>query len=385
MARLLFLSSAGLICASFLFGGDAPQRETISKFLARMPLSFERNQGQAADNSADWIGRANGYRLALSATGATIVPAAPGNSDVVRMQVVDARPAAASEAFEPLPGKTNYLIGRDPRRWIRDLKTYARVVYREAYPGIDVAWYGNQDQLEYDFLLKPGADPKRIRVRFEGARKLALEADGDVRIETSAGPMKLRVPEVYQEIAGARRRVAGRYILRAANEIAFGLAGYDKSKPLVIDPTLSYGTYFGGGLNIAAIATDKTGDVYVGGSATSGVPVVNALQPEPAGSGDVWVAKFGSTGTTLIYSTYIGGSGYDGLVSSSSLAVDSAGELIATGLTNSTDFPLVNPVQSQGPANPTLYYLPFAFKLNAAGNGFVYSTYLGGNPPDGAA
>jgi hypothetical protein len=345
----------------------------------RIPLFFERNAGQAADKSAAWVGSTNGYRMALSATGATITPAAPGRSDIVRLQFLNARPEATAKALEPLPGKTNYLIGRDPKRWLRNLETYGRIEYQNVYDGIDVTWYGNQGQLEYDFLVKPGADPNRIRLRFEGTRKLALEADGDVRIESAAGAMKLRLPEVSQEAEGAPKPVQGRYVLRAANEIGFALAGYDKSKPLVIDPTLVYGTYFGSdGLSARAIVTDAEGNVYIGGgNAAVGLPLANALQRGSLGSGNVWVAKFDPAGTTLIYSTYVGGSGSDNMLAQASLAVTASGELIATGYTSSRDFPLVNATQSEAPAPSSAF--AFTFKLNAAGNGFVYSTYLGAN------
>lgn len=382
MRRQPVLASAALVCTSVLAGAETPAPDTASKFLAHIPLSFERNAGQTAGTSAGWIGQANGYHVALSATGATLVPVAPGRADVVRMQLLGARPHVAAEALEPLPGRSSYLIGRDPKRWIQDLPTYGRIAYHEAYEGIDVAWYGNQGRLEYDFLLKPGADANLIRVRIDGARKLALESGGDLRIETAAGSMTMRVPEVYQDIAGARRRVDGRYVLRAANEIAFRLAPYDKSKPLVIDPTLAYGTYFGAGLSVTALTTDTSGNVYIGGAASTGVPMMDPRQAGSLGSSDVWIAKFNSTGTTLLYSTYVGGSAEDNIVSQSSIAVDSTGEIIVGGQTFSTDFPLQNPVQSEPP--PAGFCLPFAFKLNAAGNMLVYSTYLGGNPPDGA-
>jgi hypothetical protein len=376
--------ASALFFATGVLAASLPDPNTVSKFQARVPLSFERNAGQIADKSAAWVGRGNCYSLALSATGATIVPSAPGRSDVVRMQFLNARPQAASEPLEPLPGKTNYLIGRDSRRWIQNLATYGRIEYRNVYDGIDVAWYGNQGQLEYDFLVQPGADPNRIRVRFEGARKLVLDSAGDVRIETSAGSMQVRLPEVYQEIAGARKPVQGRYVLRAANEVGFELAGYDKSRPLVIDPTLVYGTYFGGsGLGASAITTDSLGNVYIGGSASAGLPLANPLQPGMAGGGDIWVAKFNPTGTTLLYSTWVGGSGSESLITQSGIAVDASGELIATGNTYSADFPLANAVQSQGPANPSQACLPFVFKLHASGSAFIYSTYLGGAPSEG--
>ncbi len=361
---------AGLACGSGLLGAGVPDQGSVSKFMARMPLSFERNAGQVADRSASWVGHANGYSVALGATGATIIPTAPGRSDAVRMQFVDARPGPAAGPLEPLPGKTNYLVGRDPKSWLQGLETYGRIAYRGVYDGIDVAWYGNQGQLEYDFRVQPGADPSRIRVRFEGARMLALESTGDVRIETAAGSMKLRLPEIYQETAGGRARVRGRYVLRAANEIGFELASYDRLKPLVIDPTLVYGAYFGSA-PVTAITTDTAGNVYLGGNVGG-----------PHGGVDVWLTKLDPTGTTVLYSTYVGGSAQDSLVTQSSLAVTASGELIATGQAFSTDFPLVNAIQSQGPLPQTC--IPFAFKLDATGSTFVYSTYVGGRPPEGA-
>ncbi len=362
----MLMSASGLVAAA------TADRKSAEKILNGMPLSFERNSGQMAGASAEWVGRANGYRVALDATGATILPAAANRGDVVRMEFVNARPQASGKPLEPLRGRSNYLVGRDPKRWIQNLGTYGRAEYDDVYENVDVAWYGNQGQLEYDFLVRPGADPNRIRVRFEGTRTLALEPNGDVRIETAAGAMKLRLPAVYQEAAGGRKRVEGRYLLRAANEIGFELAAYDKSKPLVIDPTLVYGTYFGSSLYNLAIATDAQGNVYLGGSAdpVGSLPMVNAIEAGLMGSENAFVVKFDPTGTTVLYSTYVGGSGSDTLAG---LAVDASGEAIAVGESSSADFPLVNPVQSQGDKNGAM----FAFKLNAAGGAFVYSTYFG--------
>jgi len=231
----------GLTCGSCLFAASVPDNNTVSKFLARIPLSFERNAGQVADKSTAWVGRGNGYRLALSATGATIAPSASDRSDMVRMQFLNAHPEAGSQPLEPLPGTTNYLIGADPGRWIQNLATYGRIEYRNVYDGIDVAWYGNQGQVEYDFAVHPGADAGAIRMSIVGARKLVLSADGDVDIQTAAGAMKRRLPQIYQEIDGARRSVRGGYVLESGSVVAFKLGGYDKTRTLVIDPTLVYG------------------------------------------------------------------------------------------------------------------------------------------------
>ncbi|HEY1219591.1 MAG: SBBP repeat-containing protein [Bryobacteraceae bacterium] len=291
------------------------------------------------------------------------------------MQFLNARPGADSKPLEPLPGKTNYLVGADPKRWIRNLPTYGRIEYRNIYEGIDVAWYGNQGQLEYDFTIRPGADASRIRMSIEGARKLALNPDGGVDIETAAGAMKLRLPQIYQDAADARQPVQGGYSLEAGNVIGFKLAGYDKTRPLVIDPTLVYGSFLGTGFSINAITTDSLGDVYVAGFAGAGMPTVNALQPAAtAEGGNGFVMKLNPAGTTVLYSTYFGGTTSDSGMYG--IAVDSSGELAGTGFTTATDFPLVNAAWSKFDA--TNNQSAIALKLSADGSALVYSTYLPG-------
>lgn len=342
--------------------------------LAQVPLSFERNAGQAADKSAAWVGRGQGYNVTLGATGATIVPAAPGRSDAVRMTFLNARPQADSSPLAPLPGKTNYLIGADPKRWLRNLPTYGRIEYRDVYDGIDVAWYGGQGQIEYDFTIRPGADPSRIRMSVEGARKLTLDADGAVDIETAAGAMKLRRPQVCQTIAGARRPVQGGFSLEAGNVIGFKLAAYDRTQPLVIDPTLVYGSFLGSGaLNIYAVATDALGNVYLAGNAGVGMATVNALQPGTSSAeGDCFVMKLNPAGTAVLYATYIGGS--TGSAAINGIAVDSSGELGGTGYTQAADFPLINPAWSTFDAWDDQSAI--VLKLSSDGSALVYSTYL---------
>ncbi len=377
--RYLSVLFGGFWVAGASISAAALDAGSVAKSISTARLGFERNAGQFGDSSADWLATGKGNRVALNSAGAEVVS---GTAGTVRMRFVNARSDAAGTALEPLPGKSNYLIGRDSKRWLQNLPTYGRIEYRNVYDGIDVVWYGNQGQLENDFAVKPGADPSRIRMRIDGARRLSLDAAGDVRVETESGEMKLRLPAVYQEIGGARKRVQGHYALLAANEIGFHLARYDKSRQLVIDPTLIYGSYFGGeGLGANAITTDSNGNVYIGGSNRSGLPLLHPLQA-PVGSGpSAWVAKFDPSGTTLLYSTWYGGSGYETLYS---LAATSTGELIGVGSTNSVDLPLVHASQNQGPPTGYAFSVSFAFRLNASGSGLVYSTYLGGVPPFGS-
>jgi hypothetical protein len=326
--------------------------------LSRIPFSFERNAGQFDDRKVDWVATRAAYRIGLGATGAAILPAG------VRMGFVGASAAAKSEAREPLPGRVNYLIGNDPKRWIRDVPTSSRVLYRDVYDGVDVAWYGSEGQLEYDLVVRPGADTGRIALRFEGAKKLLLEPGGDLRIDTASGPLTLRVPAIYQEASGIRQRIEGHYILRAENEVAFALADYDKSRQLVIDPTLVYATFFGSGYaGIAGVSLDGLGDVYIAGGCDCSVPIVNGIQSR---AHSMFVAKFDPTGKTLLYSTYIGGSGSDGI---SSMALASDGTLAAVGTTNSTDFPLVNATQTTNTGS-------FVLELSPSGDSLVFSTFI---------
>ena len=373
VSTLLFVAAVPASGTSDKQGSSAPR--------VQIPLSLERNVGQFADKTIEWVGHGDGYNLSLGSQGAMIAPSASGRSDIVRVEFLNARPHAASEPFNPLPGRSSYLIGNDPKRWIHGLPTWGRIQYHNVYDGIDVAWYGNQGQLEYDFLIQPGADPNGIGMRFEGAQKLALDAHGDIQIATAAGSMKLRLPEVYQETGGARKRVRGHYVLRGSNEVAFALESYDRSRPLVIDPTLVYGTYFGGsGLGASAVATDSNGNVYIGGSGSAGLPLAGTpVQPGMAGNADAWVAKFDPTGTTLLYSTWVGGSNWEQVYG---LAVDSTNEIVAAGSTESPDFPMVNAAWSTF-SGPPLSQNAFVFKLTANGSGLVYSTYL--SPVLGAA
>jgi len=237
-----------------------------------------------------------------------------------------------------------------------------------------VVWYGKQGQLEYDLELEPEADARRITMRFEGAKRLVVDKSGDLRVELAGGSLSLKRPEVYQESSGGRQRIAGGYQLRAGNEVVFDLAAYDKTRPLVIDPTLVYATYFGSYYPaVTALAVDGTGNIYMGGYTSYGfIPAVNSVEGGLDGQQNAFVAKFDPTGKTLLYSTYLGGSQADYL---QGMAVDSTGNLVGVGETTSPDFPLANGVQAALGANGSA----FAFKLNAAGNQLMYSTYLGGS------
>jgi hypothetical protein len=277
--------------------------------------------------------------------------------------------------LEELPGKVNYFIGNAAWQWRTDIPTYARVKYQAVYPGVDLVYYGNQRQLEYDVIVAPGADPAVIQLAFEGASKLEINDHGDLVLHTGDGEMRLQKPVIYQETHGVKQAIPGRYVLKGHHQVGFHVAKYNASKPLVIDPVLSYSTYLGGDDfdRGQGIAVDAAGNAYVTGTTTStNFPTAGPLQAALNGLSDAFVTKLNATGSAVVYSTYLGGSGVDGALA---LAVDSAGNAYITGLTDSTDFPTRNPIQAATGGS----FDAFVTKLNATGNALIYSTYLGGS------
>jgi hypothetical protein len=396
-----------------------PPEESRAKIAAgygKLPLSFEANQGQA-DAHVQFISRGSGYTLYLTSAEAVLTPrrssasgeppAEPGNPRVfskrkgiggtqevkleeikhrvhgpVRMKLVGANVAAVVEGLQPLPGKSNYFIGNDPAKWRTAIPTYAKVRYKDLYPGVDLVYYGNQQQLEYDFIVAPGADPRAIRLAISGAKKLDAGAGGDLVLHTAEEEVRLRKPVVYQQVNGVRKEIAGRYLFRGKRQISFEVAAYDAGEPLIIDPVLSYSTYLGGSSSDVghAIAVDASGNAYVTGSTSSAnFPTKNPLQPALGGSSDAFVAKLDSTGSALIYSTYLGGSGDD---FAEAIAVDASGNAYVTGSTTSSNFPTKNPFQAAlgGP----FAISAFLTKLDPTGSALVYSTYMGGSAQDSA-
>jgi hypothetical protein len=340
----------------------------------QVPLSFEANRGQAGD-SANYLARGSGYMLRIQATTASFQLRNRTDSAELRMRVLGGDPSAQAEELNELEGKVNYFIGSDPTQWRQNIPTYGRVRYRDVYPGIDLVYYGNQRQLEYDFNVAPGEDAGAIKLRFEGADKVSVDTNGDLLV--ALGEMILRQPKpiVYQEVDGERRPVDGGYAVNGNGQVGFDIGEYDTARPLVIDPTVVYSTYLGGGFGDGgqAIAVDSAGNVYVAGTTLStSFPTVNPLQSSNAGSEEGFVTKINAAGTALVYSTYLGGTDADAV---SAIAVDSAGNAYLTGITQSTNFPTANAIQATYGGSQDA----FVTKINAAGSALVYSTYLGGS------
>ncbi|HWS88856.1 MAG TPA: SBBP repeat-containing protein [Pyrinomonadaceae bacterium] len=375
----------------------ATTEQSAREAFGRIPLSFEANRGQT-DGSVDFFARGAGYALFLKPSEAVFALRSSdpdSQSKVLRMRLVGSDASAAAVGENELEGKANHLVGDDPSKWRTDVPTYARVSYREVYEGVDLVYYGNQRQLEYDFRVAPGADPRAVTLKFEGADKIDLDANGDLLLKLGEAVVRQPRPFVYQEVAGARREVEGGYDVGADGRVGFSLGEYDRAHTLVIDPVIVYSTYLGdSGTDTANdITVDAFGNAYLCGETTStNFPTANALDAtfaggQFAGSRDAFVTKINATGSALVYSTYLGGSGdpvftnINGDDRCFGIRVDGAGNAYLAGETHSNDFPTANAIQATfgGGLSDA-----FVAKLNPAGSALVYSTYLGGNIFDAA-
>jgi Bacterial Ig-like domain (group 3)/Beta-propeller repeat len=322
-------------------------------------------------------GKASTHKAKIAGTAGTLQShmAAPKSGGVLRMKLRDANPATRVTGVDELAGTSNYFIGNDPTKWRTNVPTYGKVKYEGIYSGIDLVYYGNQRQLEYDFIVAPGADPRRIEFDVRGAKRIRQDAHGDLALKVGEGEIRWHKPVVYQEKDGARQLVAARYAITDRNRVGFEVAKYDASRPLYIDP-LIYSTYVGGsGVDEGTgIAVDSAGNAYVTGQTNStDFPTKNPLQAAYGGGQlDAFVSKINPSGSALVYSTYLGGSGDD---RGFGIAVDSVGNVYVTGLTYSTDFPTMNPLQPTNGGSGDA----FVAKINPSGSALVYSTYLGGN------
>ena len=367
--------------------------------LGGMPLYFETNHGQT-DPSAQFLANGRDSQFLISPAEAQIALRKTEGLATVRMQFIGANPRAQIRGDAELSGKVNYLVGNDPAQWHTGVPTFAKVRVEEIYPGIGLVYYGNQEQLEYDFQVAPGTSPNAIQIHFDGVNKVAVNAQGGLILTVNGGEIRQAKPLIYQMANGARHEISGGYRLVNAHTVAFAVGNYNHSLPLVIDPILSYSTYFGGNYGEIAwsVKVDTNGFVYIAGQTfsskfTNNVPLSTpgAYQTNYQGGtlqGDAFVAKFGNPGTNLIYFTYLGGSDDDAAYA---LAVDTTGDAYVAGFTVSTNFPVTNAIPGGtaigGPIDRfAKSYLADAFvaELDAGGSNLVYSTYLGGAGADAA-
>src|SRR5579863_6402623 len=369
--------------------------------LAGLPLMFEPNQGQAdldpADPRAQFVARGSGYSLLLGSEGAilTLKSSAPARSpnpadpsvarvESLRMKLAGSNPTSRLAASDLLASKSNYILGNDPAKWRSNVPQFARVRYENVYPGINLAFYGNQGKLEYDFQVAPGSDPAQAELEFDGARHLKLQ-DGNLVIDAQDGAVRLDAPHIYQQIDGRQQPVEGSFVLRADNRVGFSIGSYDHSRELVIDPVLGYSTYFGGSgdEHSTQLFLDSSGNIYIAGSTTStNLPAVGVLQTTLNGTQNIYIAKIQATSPlSLLYVTYLGGNGID---TPAGIAVDGAGDPFVAGTTSSTNFPttLTTAYQSVPKAGSTGTKHVFVTELNPAATALGYSSYLSGSGDD---
>ena len=388
---LLSLAVAALACQA---QNVIPQGTQPGSSCGQLPLTFEANKGQT-DPQVKFLTRGKGYTAFLT-TGGMVLSLRPaetlGSTQVgnvgaankpqssaatLQFRLVGGSPNPVIAGEDPQPGRVNYFIGNDPAKWHTNVPTYGRVRGKNVYPGIDLVYYGNHRQLEYDFEVSPGGDPNRIQFEVKGARENYVDHDGDLVVKISSGELRFKSPVVYQTSNGLRIPVRGQYVLRDSTHIAFQVSQYDRSKPVVIDPVLIYSTYLGGSGNDQprGIAVDSTGSVYVAGFTDSADFPLATLGSLPTGSSHVFVAKLDSTGSNLVYADYLGGNSQD---YGYALTLDGSNDVYVTGSTASSDFPVINPYQGTYPGA----FNAFLTKISPSGSSLLYSTYLGGNGSD---
>jgi uncharacterized protein (TIGR03437 family) len=379
------VSSASAHTESRSLNESEIKRRALESF-GQLPLRFEVNQGQS-DGSVRFFARGRGYSLFLTDTEAVLglkksSQDSADKSAVVGMQPVNGSPHPQVIGLNQLPGITNYLLGNDPSQWRTNVKSYEKVEYRNIWPGVNQVYYGNQGELEYDFIVAPGISPNIIRVTFPGADSLRIDQSGELVLSVCGNEIRQHAPVIYQQRNGKREIISGRYALYTNNgrqEVGFEIGRYDTSRTLVIDPVLIYSTYFGGSAADTAesITVDSAGNMYVSGvTNSSNLPTAGPFRSGYSGAADSYICKLNSLGNSLIFSTYIGGTGNDVV---RRLAVDAAGNCYITGFTSSGNYPTQNPLQGAFGGGDSDAFIT---KLNAAGNGLVYSSYLGGSGAD---
>lgn len=379
----------------------AEQTVTVSRDFGKLPLYFIKNMGQL-EKDVRYFEKGSGHATYFTNEGVYLnltrrvaedrskpssgeafeVEKFDAKSELIKLSLSGSSKNPEIISVDALDGKINYFVGGDRSKWKTSIPTYGGILYKEVYKGIDIKYYGNNTQLEYDVIVKPGADYRNVKFAYEGIKGLRVLDNGDLEITLKEGVIHQKKPYIYQEIDGKRKEVDGRFkVLSKKGAFAYGfeVASYDKKRELVIDPYLVYSTYLGGsGYDFGTgIAVDPSGNAYVAGiTASINFPTVSPLQASKSVSSDsndydMFVTKLNATGTAIIYSTYLGGSSYE---EAPGIAVDFWGNSYIAGTTGSADFPMASPLQ--GTLNGDVD--AFVTKLDASG-GLVYSTYLGGS------
>lgn len=387
----------------------ADGKQLVLESYGKLPIKFEANEGQT-DPTVKFLTRGNGYTLFLTDSGATLKLRGEKQAAVLRMELIGAQPRV--EGMEPLEGKVNYLIGNDKKKWHSNISTYESVVHRQAWEGIDLVWHGNQNELEYDFVVKPNADPSRILFALTGAQDLNIDERGNLVAQTPVGNAIQKTPTIYQDTNEGRQIIPGKFVLKGTNVVGFEIADYDRSRELVIDPVLSYSTYLGGKLSDEALGVsveDSQGQAYITGKTIADVsfPTGNAIATG-ASFTVAFVTKLNANGSNFLYSTFLGnatsyflehadtcyaGNGFEICgTQGQAVAVGSGGEAVITGAVlnedNDSTFPVTtNAFQDKGVGCAAFCDIyrdirvvdAFVTMLKPDGSDLVYSTFYGGS------
>lgn len=382
--RLALLVSAAVAAVSFGGCGHAPAPPAPDQALAarfvQLALAFAPNEGQI-DGRARFIARGSGATVFVGDDFVVL----GGRHGALRIRPAGANPSAPPVARGRLAGRANYLLGADPARWRSGLPTFSEVVIPGIYPGVDWVCHGAGARFEYDFVIAPGADPSCLAVEFDGATSLALDGRGDLVVTTRTGAVVQRRPVCHQATPDGRREVDGRYVIESGSRVAFELGAYDRSRTLVVDPVVDYGTYLGGASGrdtIRALARDSGGNLFVAGDTNaSDFPTAAAFDASYNGAGgyaegDGFVAKLDATGTAVLFSTFVGGTSDDGFYS---VAIDPDGNVVAAGQTNSGDYPTTPGALARNLNGAIDACLS---KLSPDGSALLASTYFGSGSND---
>jgi len=374
---------------------DRTTRARIEQAYGKLPMRFEANEGQT-DARVKFMARGAGYSVFLTGDEAVMqlhkqelktegtaelrTAETPVESVALRMKLAGSNSSSRVSGIGRLSASSNYFIGSDPAAWRKGISNYSKVKYESVYPGIDLVWYGNQQLLEHDFLIAPGADPSRIKLSFSGMDKMSIDGEGSLALRAGDEDLRMLKPQAWQELTGGRRAISCDYSLSEKNQVEFRLGDYDTTLPLVIDPVLVYSTYIGGiGTDTGQdIAVDDAGAAYISGQTSSLDFPANPIQPTIRNLPDAYVLKINPAGDAIVFGAMIGGDGGD---SATAVSVDPGGNIYLAGSTSSTNFPLRNPLQNSRRG----ILDAFAAKIDASGSTLLFSTYLGGEGIDSAS
>jgi hypothetical protein len=373
------------------------EKETLGQAI---PLFFEKNIGQT-DGYVKYLSRGKDHILFLTPDKAVLTMSGPreekeiscpaGKYQVpvqedlhISITTLGANTEGIIEGINELPGKSNYLIGNDPDKWQKNIPHYEMVRYNNVYNGIDLVYHNRKGNLEYDFILAPGADPDQIRLNISGAEELKQDAAGNLVLQTGLGDIKIKSPETYQEVEGEKVDIPSSFEVHEGGQVSFLLAEYDRNKSLVIDPELIYSTYLGGEGSDGGIGidVDMQGNAYITGLTRSANFPAGMGSVSLAGETDVFVTKLNTLTSEVVFTTFLGGTYIDlGMY----LGLDNEKQITVAGWTCSYDFPVKNAIQSNigdGVAGDCEAGDVFALKLDAEGSSLIYSTNLGGKEED---